>query len=215
MWRDFEYKDRTSTLSAAGGQAFAAVLGHSAMFGIGDPTMVPIGWKSGAPARSWGRWYNVRITLVFPSGSAKSPIRNSSRAWTLVTSPDPNTNYSVTKKLLTENGLVIGKDVNILQVNPGTEIAATALAGRADVAIAYQPGVSAQAEDRGARSSSTLPRISGLFCNTGIMVLNQTIAQKPVGVSAAPSRRCAALITIPTMSSRSPAPNFRSDLLML
>jgi NitT/TauT family transport system substrate-binding protein len=38
-------------LSAAGGdtQAFAAVLGNSAMFGIGDPTMVPISVEKGGP----------------------------------------------------------------------------------------------------------------------------------------------------------------------
>ncbi len=43
-------------VSAAGGdtQAFAAVLGRSAMFGIGDPTMVPISVESGGPGKVVG-----------------------------------------------------------------------------------------------------------------------------------------------------------------
>jgi NitT/TauT family transport system substrate-binding protein len=100
----------------------------------------------------------------------------------ITTSPDPNTNYSVTKKLLTEAGLVIGKDVDIIQVNPGTEIGAM-LAGQADVAIAYQPGV-AQAEAQGAKIVFDFSNAIGPFCNTGIMVLNETIATKPQVIQA-------------------------------
>jgi NitT/TauT family transport system substrate-binding protein len=100
----------------------------------------------------------------------------------LVTSPDPNTNYSVTKKLLTEAGLVIGKDVEIIQVNPGTEIGAM-LAGRADVAIAYQPNV-AQAESQGAKVVFDFSNAVGPFCNTGIMVLNDTITSQPKIIQA-------------------------------
>ena len=43
---------------------------------------------------------------------------------TIVTSPDPNTNYSVAKRMLETAGLEIGRDTEILQVNPGTEIGA-------------------------------------------------------------------------------------------
>ena len=47
----FEQEGIHLNVTAAGGdtQAFAAVLGKSAMFGIGDPTMVPISVEYGCP----------------------------------------------------------------------------------------------------------------------------------------------------------------------
>jgi NitT/TauT family transport system substrate-binding protein len=171
-------------VSAAGGdtQAFAAVLGGSAMFAIGDPTMVPMSVESGGPGKVVGTV--VQRAHYFGVSKTVGKITNPKqfKGLTLVTSPDPNTNYSVTKKLLTENGLVIGKDVKILQVNPGTEIAAM-LAGQADVAIAYQPGV-AEAQDQGAHIVFDFASYIGPFCNTGIMVLPQTIKSKPEIVQA-------------------------------
>lgn len=180
----FEKQGIHLNVSAAGGdtQAFAAVLGGSAVFGIGDPTMVPMSVESGGPGRVVGTV--VQRAHYFGVSKKVGPITDPKqfKGLTLVTSPDPNTNYSVTKKILTENGLVIGTDVKILQVNPGTEIAAM-LAGQADVAIAYQPGV-AQAEDQGAKIVFDFATYIGPFCNTGIMVLDQTIKSKPEIVQA-------------------------------
>ena len=180
----FEKQGIHLDVKAAGGdtQAFAAVLGHSALFGIGDPTMVPISVESGGPGKVVGTV--VQRAHYFGVSKRIGKITNPKqfKGLTLVTSPDPNTNYSVTKKLLTENGLTIGKDVQILQVSPGTEIAAM-LAGRADVAIAYQPGV-AEAEDQGAKIVFDFASYIGPFCNTGIMVLNRTVAQKPQIIQA-------------------------------
>src|SRR3984957_10989469 len=142
----FEQEGIHLNLTAAGGdtQAFAAVLGKSALFGIGDPTMVPISVEKGGPGKVVGSV--VQRAHYFGVSKTHGPITDPKqfKGLRLVTSPDPNTNYSVTKKLLTQAGLVIGSDVQILQVTPGTEIGAM-LAGQADVAIAYQPNV-AQAE---------------------------------------------------------------------
>jgi len=171
-------------VAAAGGdtQAFASVLGHSALFGIGDPTMAPMSVERGGPGKIVGmvvqRAHYFGMSLHVPKITDPKQFKG----LTLVTSPDPNTNYSVTKKLLTENGLVIGKDVKILQVNPGTEIAAM-LAGQADVAIAYEPGV-AQAEGQGAKIVFDFASYIGPFCNTGIEVLDETIKSKPEIVQA-------------------------------
>jgi len=96
---------------------------------------------------------------------------------TIVTSPDPNTNYSVAKRLVETAGLELGSDVNILQVNPGTEIGAM-LAGQADMAIAYQPSV-ATAVAQGAKVVFDFASHVGPFCNTGIMVLPSTIERDP------------------------------------
>lgn len=180
----FEQEGIHLNVTAAGGdtQAFAAVLGKSAMFGIGDPTMVPISVEKGGPGKVVGSV--VQRAHYFGVSKTASVITNPKqfKGMRLVTSPDPNTNYSVTKKLLTEAGLVIGNDVEILQVTPGTEIGAM-LAGRADVAIAYQPNV-AQAESQGAKVVFDFSNAIGPFCNTGIMVLNDTITTHPKIIQA-------------------------------
>ena len=175
----FEKHGIRLNVSAAGGdtQAFAAVLGGSAMFGIGDPTMVPISVEKGGPGKVVGSV--VQRAQYFGVSKTLKPITDPRqfKGLKIVTSPDPNTNYSVTKRLLTQAGLVIGTDVQIIQVTPGTEIGAM-LAGQADVAIAYQPGV-AQAASQGARIVFDFSNDIGPFCNTGIMVLNQTITASP------------------------------------
>lgn len=171
-------------VSAAGGdtQAFAAVLGGSALFGIGDPTMVPISVEAGGPGKVVGTV--VQRAHYFGVSKTAPPVTDPKqfKGMTIVTSPEPNTNFSVTKKLLEEAGLVIGRDVKMIAVNPGTEIGAM-LAGQADVAIAYQPNVAA-AEAQGAKIVFDFSNATGPFCNTGIMVLNDTIAQKPEIVQA-------------------------------
>jgi NitT/TauT family transport system substrate-binding protein len=180
----FEQEGMHLNVTAAGGdtQAFAAVLGKSALFGIGDPTMVPISVEKGGPGKVVGSV--VQRAHYFGVSKTHGPITDPKqfKGLRLVTSPDPNTNYSVTKKLLTEAGLTIGKDVEIIQVNPGTEIGAM-LAGRADVAIAYQPNV-AQAESQGAQVVFDFSNAIGPFCNTGIMVLNDTITSQPKIIQA-------------------------------
>ena len=100
----------------------------------------------------------------------------------IVTSPEPNTNYSVAKRLLEKAGLKVGVDATIVPVNPGTEIAAM-LAGQADIAIAYQPSVAA-AEAQGAKVVFDFSSYIGPFCNTGIMVLPTTIQKDPEMVQA-------------------------------
>ena len=180
----FEQEGIHLNVSAAGGdtQAFAAVLSRSAMFGIGDPTMAVISVEAGGPGNVVGsvvqraHYFGVSKTI----GRITDPKQF--KGLTLVTSPDPNTNYSVTKRLLNQNGLVIGRDVKILQVNPGTEIAAM-LAGQADVAIAFQPGV-AEAQAQGAKIIFDFADAIGPFCNTGIMVLPETIRHSPRIVQA-------------------------------
>lgn len=175
----FEKNGIKLNVSAAGGdtQAFAAVLGGSAMFGIGDPTMVPISVEKGGPGKVVGSV--VQRAQYFGVSKTLKPITDPKqfKGLRIVTSPDPNTNYSVTKRLLTQAGLVIGRDVQIIQVSPGTEIGAM-LAGQADVAIAYQPGV-AQARSQGAHIIFDFSNAIGPFCNTGIMVLDSRIKGNP------------------------------------
>ena len=175
----FEKNGLKLKVSAAGGdtQAFASVLGKSAPFAIGDATMVQMSREAGGPGIVVGtvvqraHYFGVSKTLPMLTSAKQF------KGLTVVTSPDPNTNFSVTKKLLLDNGLKPQVDTKILQVNPGTEIAAM-LAGRADMAVAYQPGV-AQAESQGAKVVFDFAKYVGPFCNTGIMVLPEYAKAHP------------------------------------
>jgi NitT/TauT family transport system substrate-binding protein len=167
----FEKNGLKLNLSAAGGdtQAFAAVLGKSSPFAIGDATMVQMSREAGGP----GIVVGTVVQRAHYFGVSKNlPVLSDPKQFkglTVVTSPEPNTNFSVTKKLLLDNGLKPQVDTKILEVNPGTEIGAM-LAGQADMAIAYQPSVAA-AESKGAKVVFDFASYVGPFCNTGIMVL--------------------------------------------
>jgi NitT/TauT family transport system substrate-binding protein len=181
----FEKHGLTLHVTAAGGdtQAFAAVLGKTAQFAVGDPTMVEMSRERGGPGLVIGtlvqraHYFGVSKTVAAPITSPKD-----FKGLTFVTSPDPNTNYSVTKKLMQDNGLKLGTDAKIIEVNPGTEIGAM-LAGRADVAVAYQPNVAA-AIAQGAKVVFDFSSYMGPFCNTGVMVLPEYVKAHPDVVQA-------------------------------
>ena len=171
-------------VTAAGGdtQTFAAVLGGSADFAIGDATMAQISRENGGPGVVVGTV--VQRAHYFGVSKNLQPITDPKqfKGLTIVTSPEPNTNYSVAKRLLEKAGLKVGVDATILPVSPGTEIAAM-LAGQADIAIAYQPSVAA-AQAQGAKVVFDFSSYIGPFCNTGIMVLPSTIQKDPAMVQA-------------------------------
>ena len=180
----FEKNGLHLNVSAAGGdtQAFAAVLGGSADFAIGDATMVQMSREAGGPGIVVGTV--VQRAHYFGVSKNLDTITDPKqfKGLTIVTSPEPNTNYSVAKRMLETAGLKVGQDVTILEVNPGTEIGAM-LAGRADMAIAYQPSV-ASAVAQGAKVVFDFSSYVGPFCNTGIMILPSFAKAKPEVVQA-------------------------------
>ncbi|MCS0502803.1 ABC transporter substrate-binding protein [Ancylobacter mangrovi] len=180
----FEKNGLDMKVSAAGGdtQTFAAVLGGSADFAIGDATMAVISRENGGPGEVVGTV--VQRAHYFGVSKTMEPFTDPKdlKGKKVVTSPEPNTNYSVTKRMVEQAGLKLGEDVTIVTVNPGTEIAAM-LAGQADMAVAYQPSVAA-AESQGAKVVFDFSNYIGPFCNTGIMVLPSTIKNDPEMVQA-------------------------------
>ena len=175
----FEKYGLKLNVSAAGGdtQAFAAVLGKSAQFAIGDATMVQMSREQGGPGMVVGTV--IQRAHYFGVSKNQEPITDPKKfkGLTFVTSPEPNTNFSVTKRILEDNGLKPRIDTKILEVNPGTEIAVM-LAGRADIAVAYQPSV-ASAMSQGAKVVFDFASHVGPFCNTGIMVLPEYAKANP------------------------------------
>ena len=122
----FEKNGLDMKVSAAGGdtQTFAAVLGGSADFAIGDATMAQISRENGGPGVVVGTV--VQRAHYFGVSKTLKPITDPKdfKGLKIVTSPEPNTNYSVAKRMLEKAGLKVGVDAIIVPVNPGTEIAA-------------------------------------------------------------------------------------------
>ena len=180
----FEKNGLKLNVSAAGGdtQAFAAVLGKSAQFAIGDATMAQMSRERGGPGMVVGAV--IQRAHFFGVSKNLDTITDPQqfKGLTVTTSPDPNTNYAVTKKMLEENGLEVGVDTKILEVSPGTEIGSM-LAGQSDMAITYQPNV-AVAQAQGAKIVWDFASYMGPFNNTGIMVLEEYVQENPDVVQA-------------------------------
>ena len=154
----FEKNGLKMIVTAAGGdtQTFAAVLGGSADFAIGDATMVQMSREAGGPGVVVGTV--VQRAHYFGVSKNLEPITDPTKfkGLTIVTSPEPNTNYSVAKRMLEKAGLKIGQDVTILQVNPGTEIGAM-LAGQAVFAMLLIAGTGATADSSAHQFSEHTP----------------------------------------------------------
>ena len=106
----FEKHGLKMNVTAAGGdtQTFAAVLGGSADFAIGDATMVQMSREAGGPGVVVGTV--VQRAHYFGVSKNLEPITDPKefKGLTIVTSPEPNTNYSVAKRMLENAGLKIG-----------------------------------------------------------------------------------------------------------
>ncbi len=89
----FEKQGIHLNVTAAGGdtQAFASVLGGSSLFGIGDPTMVPMSVENGGPGKVVG---TVVQRAHYFAVSKTAPLITDPKQFkgmTIVTSPEPNT----------------------------------------------------------------------------------------------------------------------------
>jgi NitT/TauT family transport system substrate-binding protein len=167
-------------LSAAGGdsQAFAAVLGGSAQFALGDATLAEISREKGgdgvvlAELVSRAQYFAVAKKISTPFTSAKQFAGLS-----FVTSPPPNTNYDVLTNSLKQVGLN-PTSVKITTVSPGTEIGPV-LAGQADVAVAYEPNVDMAVAQDGAHVLYSWANAIGEFTNTGLQARENFVKSNP------------------------------------
>jgi NitT/TauT family transport system substrate-binding protein len=177
----FTQQGITLNLSAAGGdsQAFAAVLGGSAQFALGDATLAEISREKGgdgivlAELVSRAQYFAVSKKISTPFTDPKQFA-----GLTFVTSPPPNTNHSVLTNSIVQAGLDPTKDVHITTVSPGTEIGPV-LAGQADVAVAYEPNVDMAVVQDGAHVLYSWADAIGEFTNTGLQARESYVRAHP------------------------------------
>lgn len=153
-------------------QTFAAVVGGSAQFGVGDPAFAAISNEKGLPAKViatvvggvaiWGVTKNERVReLRAPADLAGLRIG---------TFPSPSTNYTLMKALL-EQDPATHKDTKIVEADIGAQIALLE-SGAADLAMVLEPAASV-AERQGYRVVYSSPRFHGPFVFTGVTTTDQ------------------------------------------
>lgn len=182
----FEREGLDVSIHTGGGddKAFAALTSGAAQFAQGDPAFVAIaaekGWQGRVIAMAvdrvaiWGVTFDKSIEpFTDPKGFAGK---------TVTTYPEPNTSYVVQKDLAQRAGLTLGKDVNIIQVPFGTELA-TLKNGRANIAQTIEPNVS-QVELEGGHVVFSYPQAWGPLAFTGVMVSKELIDSDPGTVQA-------------------------------
>lgn len=168
-------------IETAGGdaQAFAALTSGKCDFAQGDPSFVAIasekGWDGKViasvvnRAAIWGVTFNDTIIKI-----DSIPQLN---GYTIAVFPNPNTAYVIQKQLTESSGMAVGKDVKLVEVPFGTELA-TLRNGVADIAQTLEPVVS-EVESQGGKSVISYPDFYGPIAFSGLMVAQKTIDRNP------------------------------------
>ena len=99
---------------------------------------------------------------------------------TIAVFPNPNTAYVIQKQLSESAGLVIGKDIKLIELPFGTELASLRN-GMANVAQTLEPVVSI-VEAQGGTTVISYPDFYGPISFSGLMVSQRTIDKKPLMV---------------------------------
>lgn len=177
----FEKQGLDVKIETGGGdaQAFSALTSGAAQFAQGDPAFVAIanerGWQGRVIVMAvdrvaiWGVTFDPKIKpFTDPKGF---------KGMTVATYPNPNTSYVVQKQLALRAGLKLGKDIKILQVPFGTELA-TLHKHQADIAQTIEPNVS-QVQLQGGKVVFSFPEAWGPLAFTGVMTSKKLIDENP------------------------------------
>lgn len=177
----FEKQGLDVKIETGGGdaQAFAALTSGSAQFAQGDPAFVAIGNERGWEGRVvtmavdrvaiWGVTFDKSIQPF------SDPVGFKGK--TVATYPEPNTSYVIQKQLAMKAGLTIGKDVKIIQVPFGTELA-TLQNKQANIAQTIEPNVS-QVQQQGGVVVFSYPDAWGPLAFTGVMTSKKLVDENP------------------------------------
>jgi NitT/TauT family transport system substrate-binding protein len=177
----FDEQGLDVNITTAGGddKAFASLTSGNAQFAQGDPAFVAIanekGWEGRVVVMAVDRVAIWGVTFDTSQKSFTDPIGFKGK--TVATYPEPNTSYVVQKQLTQRAGLTLNKDVKILQVPFGSELA-TLKNKQADIAQTIEPNVT-QVEQQGGKVIFSYPDAWGPLAFTGLMVSKDMIDKDP------------------------------------
>src|SRR3546814_10737438 len=162
-------------------RSLAAVISKSADFSLHGPEWTAISFGRGAPVKvvggtlnRLGVWLTCKPSFKF-DGFASLPGTKIS------TGAMPTTSTSAFLKLVANAGLDPQRDLDLLEVPIGNEVAPLS-AGQADWAVLYEPGAS-QAEAQGFKVVSAFSREMGPYTFSAISTrqdIDPAVSRKPV-----------------------------------
>lgn len=133
--------DISSIRSAGSGPtALASVLAGEAQFSVHGPEHVGFAKEKGGHAKALSAVANSAPVWILANEDVDFNSAEDLRGKRIVVGLAPGTSNTLLKKLLAANGLDYTKDVEITEVQNGSELGPV-LAGKADIAVAYQPQV--------------------------------------------------------------------------
>lgn len=164
-------------------KTFAAVVSDNAQFGVADPTFSAIakergngGWVVASLVNGVPFWGIAFRDDIKPVNDAKS-----FKGLRIACYAAPSTSYTVTKKLLLNNGKPV--DAKIVQGSPTGSIVAMLRANQADIALELEPAASI-AVNQGAHIVCSLQKQFGDFAITGLTVTERFRANNRQTVQA-------------------------------
>jgi NitT/TauT family transport system substrate-binding protein len=153
--------DVTKQTAGAPSVALSAVISKSAQFSIHGPEWAAIAASKGAPVHAIANVVNGAAVWIAAAPDFKFNSVKDLKGQKVVTGMMPTTSTSLFIKLLKENGMDAKTDVDMIQVQIGSE-PGPFLAKQAKVAVMYEPGLD-QAVAKGMKVVLGFPKLYGPY----------------------------------------------------
>jgi NitT/TauT family transport system substrate-binding protein len=158
--------DVTKETAGAPSVALSAVISKSAQFSIHGPEWTAIAASKGAPVHIIANVVNGAAVWIATTPDFKFNSVKDLKGEKVVTGLMPTTSTSLFIKLLKENGMDAKTDVDMIQVQIGSE-PGPFLAKQAKVAVMYEPGLD-QAVAKGMKVVLGFPKLYGPYAFSSV-----------------------------------------------
>jgi NitT/TauT family transport system substrate-binding protein len=158
--------DVTKQTAGAPSVALSAVISKSAQFSIHGPEWTAIAASKGAPVHIISNVVNGAAVWIATTPDFKFNSVKDLKGQNVVTGMMPTTSTSLFIKLLKENGMDAKTDVNMIQVQIGSE-PGPIVAHQAKVAVMYEPGLD-QVVAKGMKVVLGFPKLYGPYAFSAV-----------------------------------------------
>jgi NitT/TauT family transport system substrate-binding protein len=158
--------DAVKETAGAPSVALAAVISGSAQFSIHGPEWTAIAASKGAPVGIIANVVNGAAVWIATTPDFKFDSIKDVKGQKVVTGLMPTTSTSLFMKLMKENGMDPQKDVEMLQVQLGSE-PGPFMAGQAKIAVMYEPGLD-QVAAKGMKVVLGFPQLYGPYAFSSV-----------------------------------------------
>lgn len=162
--------DVSKETAGAPSVALSAVISKSAQFSIHGPEWTAIAASKGAPVHIVANVVNGAAVWIATAPDFKFDSVKDLKGEKIVTGMMPTTSTSLFIKLLKENGMDAKTDVDMIQVQIGTE-PGPFLAKQAKIAVMYEPGLD-QVVAKGMKVVLGFPKLYGAYAFSAVTARN-------------------------------------------